>query len=122
MKNSILLFLSILTLNLFAQGVQNSPLLISGPMLGFVEHRSANIWCEVSQEVKKVSMRYWEHNNIDFFYEVDYKGILGNPYNPIHFELPNLKMNAPYEYALVLNNKEKSGASLRNSHKSLVRK
>lgn len=106
MKNSILLFLSILSINVLGQGTQNAPLLVSGPMLGFVEHRSAYIWCEVSQEVKKVSIRYWEHNNIDFFYEIDYKGTLENPYNPLHFELPNLKMNTLYEYSIVLNNKE----------------
>src|SRR5437870_910419 len=104
MKKSILLFLSVLSINVFGQGTQNAPLLVSGPMLGFVEHRSAYIWCEVSQEVKKVSLRYWEHNNVDFFYEMDYKGTLENPYNPIHFELPNLKMNTLYEYSIVLNN------------------
>ncbi len=105
MKLKIALFFSLLSISVFAQSIQNYPLLISGPMLGFVEHRSAYVWFEVSEDVKRASLRYWERNNIDFFYEIDYKGELGKPYNPIHFELTNLKMNAPYEYEIVLNNK-----------------
>ncbi len=106
MKQLITILFLIVNLNGFSKDTQNFPLLISGPMLGYVEHRSAYIWCEVSQEVKHASIRYWEYSNIDFFYEVDFTGPLGNPYNPIHFELPNLKMNMHYEYSIVLNYKE----------------
>lgn len=106
MKQILALLYLIVSNQVFSQGTQNDALLISGPMLGFVEHRSAYIWFEVSQEVKNASIRYWEHNNIDFYYEADYKGPLGNPYNPVHFELFNLKMNTPYQYSIVLNNKE----------------
>jgi alkaline phosphatase D len=80
-------------------------LLTSGPMLGWVEHRSALIWCEVSPEVRTASIRYWESNNADYFYELDYKGELGKPYNPVKFELPKLKMDVVYNYEIFLNNK-----------------
>ena len=71
-------------------------------MLGWVEHRSALIWCEVSPEVRTASVRYWENNNADYFYELDYSGELGKPYNPIKFELPKLKMDVLYNYEIFL--------------------
>ncbi len=94
---------------LFFQAVlvmaQQEPLLISGPMLGFSEHRSVLVWYEVGQSVKTASLRYWEKNDVDFFYEMDYSGELGKPYNPVHFELVKLKLNTTYLYELVLNGK-----------------
>ena len=104
MKYPTLLFFVFFTTILSGQNQSLSPL-VSGPMLGFVEHRSAYIWYEVNQDVKKASLRYWEQNNIDIYYEMDYKGELGHPFNPISFELVNLKMNTSYEYEIVLNNK-----------------
>jgi len=74
-------------------------------MLGYVEHRSALIWCEISQDVKSATIRYWELENTDFYYEMDYKGTLGEPYNPIRFELVKLKYNTRYQYEIVLNGK-----------------
>ena len=84
---------------------QDKLLITGGPMLGFVEHRSALIWLEVSPEVKHVTIRYWEYNNADYFYELDYKGPLGNPYNPVKIELPKLKMDMQYFYEIILNNR-----------------
>lgn len=81
------------------------PLLISGPMLGYSEHRSVLIWYEVSQDVRSASIRYWEKDNVDFYYEHDYEGVLGKPYNPIRFELVKLKMNTIYSYEIILNGK-----------------
>ena len=81
------------------------PQFISGPMLGYVEHQSALIWCEVSQDVKTATLRYWEIDNTDFFYEMDYSGELGNSYNPIKFELVKLKLNTKYQYEIILNGK-----------------
>src|SRR5687767_12388033 len=96
MKSPSLLFLILF----FIYEAQAQELLTAGPMLGFVEHRSALIWCEVSPEVKKATIRYWESNNSEFYYELDYNGSLGNPYNPVKFVLPKLKMDADYTYQL----------------------
>ncbi|CAN5567350.1 alkaline phosphatase D family protein [soil metagenome] len=92
---------------IFSHSIVNAqdPFLISGPMVGFVEHRSALIWIEVSQEVKTAAIRYWEKDNTEFYYEMDAKGNYGNPYNPIKFELVKLKMNTVYQYEIMLNNK-----------------
>lgn len=89
----------------FLLNAQTEPLLISGPMLGYCEHRSVLIWFEFSQEVNSAQLRYWENSNSDFFYEVDYSGELGRPYNPAKFELVKLKPNTTYKYELLLNGK-----------------
>lgn len=85
---------------------QSEAPLISGPMLGYSEHRSVLIWFEVSQSVKSAMLRYWESTNTEYFYEMDYTGPLQQPYNPIRFELVNLKLNTAYNYELLLNGKE----------------
>ncbi len=105
MKQSFVFLCFILFASSRISIAQEQQLLLAGPMLGYVEHRSVLIWCEVSSEVKKATIRYWEYNNADFFYELDYKGPLGNPYNPIKFELPKLKMDMKYFYEIILNNK-----------------
>ncbi len=109
MKTRLLfLFLFLATTpQLFAE----EPLLVSGPMLGYAEHRSVLIWCEVSQDVRTATIRYWEKDNTDFYYEMDYQGTLGKPYNPIRFELVKLKMNTQYQYEIVLNGKSALGKS-----------
>lgn len=84
---------------------QTEPLLISGPMLGYSEHRSVLIWYEVSQNVKTAMLRYWEKDNTDYFYEMDYPGEMGKPYNPLKFELVKLKLNTTYNYEIMLNGK-----------------
>ena len=104
-KVFVLLSILLLTSVKFTDAQEQQQLLTSGPMLGFVEHRSALIWCEVSQEVRHATIRYWEFNNADYFYELDFNGPLGNPYNPIKFELPKLKMDMKYFYEILLNNK-----------------
>jgi alkaline phosphatase D len=102
MKNVVIIISFLLAVvTSFAQ----DPLLISGPMIGNVEHRSAIIWYEVNQDVKQATIRYWQENNTDYFFEVDYVGELGKTYNPIHFELGKLMMATKYQYELRLNGK-----------------
>lgn len=96
----LLLLISTLSLN-----AQQEPLLISGPMMGYSEHRSVLLWFEVGQSVKTAMLRYWEKENTEFFYEMDYTGQLGLPYNPIKFELVKLKLNTTYNYEILLNGK-----------------
>jgi hypothetical protein len=63
MKKFLWLIFSCITHFIYSQN-----LLTAGPMLGWVEHRSALIWCEVSPEVRVASIRYWENNNAEYFY------------------------------------------------------
>lgn len=79
---------------------QQEPALVSGPMLGYSEHRSVIVWFEVSQSVRSAMLRYWEKDNTSYFYEMDYLGQLEKPYNPIRFELVKLKLNTTYNYVI----------------------
>lgn len=102
----LLLFSFILSLSTpLTVKAQQETYLVSGPMLGYSEHRSVLIWFEVSQGVKTAMLRYWEKDNMAYFYEMDYTGELEQPYNPIKFELVKLKLNTTYNYEIVLNGK-----------------
>jgi alkaline phosphatase D len=108
MKRSIwflLLISMVIGVSLNNASAQQEPLLISGPMLGYSEHRSVLVWYEVSQSVKTAMLRYWEKDNTDYFYEMDYSAELGKPYNPIKFELVKLKLNTSYNFEILLNGK-----------------
>jgi alkaline phosphatase D len=104
MKKAILV-LNLLCLHFLLHAQQAETPLVSGPMLGYSEHRSVLIWIEVSQSVRSVSIRYWEKENRDFYYEMDYTGPLQQPYNPVRIELVKLKLNTSYLYEIVLNGK-----------------
>ncbi|MCX6351570.1 MAG: alkaline phosphatase D family protein [Bacteroidetes bacterium] len=86
----------------FAQ-VQNAKL-IAGPMLGFCEHKSVLIWCEVSAKVDAVAVYYKEKNSSEGFKETKYKGQLHQAYNPIKIILGDLKPGTEYEYKLEVDN------------------
>ena len=57
--------------------------IISGPMLGQVELRDAKMWIEVAPSVKKVQLVY--KKKAGAVKTVDYKGTLGQEFNPITF-------------------------------------
>jgi alkaline phosphatase D len=80
-----------------------TPYIVSGPMLGNVEHRAAYIWVEVSREAEQVTLEYWKKNDLTARKRVDYKGELMKTYNPIAFHLDELDMNTDYDYALYVN-------------------
>ena len=77
-------------------------LLISGPMLGYSEHRSVLIWLEVSKEVHEVEIKYSE-NKLPPYQTKKYNGQLGEEFNPLRIEIGGLKMNTIYKYEIYLN-------------------
>jgi alkaline phosphatase D len=81
-------------------------LLISGPMLGYVEHREALVWLEVSPDVKKVEIRFQKQGKPETTKSAFYKDPLGMAYNPIKLRLENLDMNSIYEYSVWLNDRK----------------
>ncbi len=87
------------------------PRVISGPMLGPVELRSAKIWLEVSPDVKTVSILYYKAGDNRTKKSVNYKGALGLDFNPIVFDVGGLDFNTLYEYTISINDKSnvKSG-------------
>lgn len=82
----------------------NAQKIISGPMIGNVELRTATIWTEVSSQVKKVSVQFKKTGDAKLFTE-KYTGVLGKEFNPIKIDLTNLEMNTTYQYSLVIDGK-----------------
>ena len=75
-------------------------------MLGFVEHRSAAVWCEVSAEANSVELEYWQEDVPANRNRVKYTADLGNVYNPVRFVLANLALNTQYIYAIYVNGQQ----------------
>ena len=95
-----LLYLSIFLISPFTAMAQNT--LVSGPMLGYSEHREVMVWMEVSPDVEEVSIAYWKSGEPTQQQLICYKGVLGNTFNPIKIIIGGLEMNTLYEYAIFL--------------------
>ena len=77
---------------------------VSGPMLGQVELRTAKIWLEVAPTVKTAVLQYNKQGS-SAKRTLSYKGELGKAFNPIVFDLGGLEMNTIYEYSFLLDGK-----------------
>ncbi|HSZ33587.1 MAG TPA: alkaline phosphatase D family protein [Puia sp.] len=91
-------------------GAQPSHLngIISGPMLGQVELRTAKIWLQVSSDVTSISLTYWKSGGetgsattIKMSDEKLKKAL--SEFNPVVFELNGLDINSRYEFRFGLN-------------------
>lgn len=84
--------------------------IVSGPMLGQVELRTAKIWLEVGNDARTVAVRYWVKGQKTLSYLKDMP--LGTApttdFFPTQVELGGLDFNTTYEYSIVYNNKETS--------------
>jgi len=100
MKN-IFSFIAILLLAEISSG---QPRVLSGPMLGPVELRDAKVWVEVSPEVKSVALQYSGKSDAKIR-TINYKGELGNEFNPLCFTIGNLEPNNTYKYSILINGK-----------------
>lgn len=80
------------------------PRIISGPMLGPVELRDAKVWVEVSQDVKTAALQYNKKGAVQTKI-INYKGGLGNEFNPIQFTIGGLDFNTTYQYKILINGK-----------------
>jgi alkaline phosphatase D len=79
-------------------------LLISGPMPGNVQLRDAMVWCEVSRDVNAVAVKFWKKGgDKKDLRTIEYKGALGNDFNPLKFTLGGLDINTTYQYQLFFN-------------------
>ena len=72
--------------------------IISGPMLGQIELRTASIWIEVDAAVKTIAIKYWEKDDPKTARVKIYKGSLGNEFNPVKMEIGGLDFNTTYQY------------------------
>lgn len=98
-----LFYLSIFLLLSFI--IHAQPRVISGPMLGPVELRDAKIWAEVSPDVKTVSLQLNKKGDPRVVRTINYKGDLGNDFNPVCFTVGGLDINTTYQYKIWINGK-----------------
>lgn len=78
-------------------------LVMSGPMLGQIELRTATICLELTPTVKKAAIRYWKKSEPARKILQKYPGILGKEFNPIKFEIGGLDINSTYAFDFILN-------------------
>jgi len=76
--------------------------IVSGPMLGGVELRTAKIWLEVAADVHAVTLEYWKEGHPEALHQKDFAGPLGAEFNPIQLEIGGLDIHTRYQYRLVL--------------------
>src|SRR4029077_11484784 len=100
----VLLIISFLWHIVFAdaQALQKNKI-ISGPVLGQVELRTASIWIEVTPDIKKIAVKYWKKNDSKTAHIKNYTGELGNEFNPVKIEIGGLDINTTYQYDFLLN-------------------
>jgi alkaline phosphatase D len=94
-----------LVLLLFPLTIIAQPRVISGPMLAGVELRDVRVWTEVSSDVKSVAVRY-SVSGQSTTTQIDYKGALGNAFNPITLTIGGLEPNTTYDYSIYVNGKK----------------
>ncbi len=94
----------------FAQAQSTKAIsVVSGPMLGQVELRTASIWIEVSSDITSAALIYWKQGHPETSRKKIYDGTLGKEFNPLRIDIGGLEINSVYEYQFILN-QEKSSA------------
>jgi len=82
---------------------------VSGPMLGQVELRTASIWIQVSSDITSAALIYWKQGHPETSRKKIYDGTLSKEFNPLRIDIGGLEINSVYEYQFILN-QEKSSA------------
>lgn len=84
------------TNNLLAQEA-----IVSGPMLGQVELRTASVWAEIHPSVNGIGLRYWKDGTDKKSAKlITWKGAVGNEFNPVVFHIGGLDPATNYAYEL----------------------
>jgi len=78
--------------------------LVSGPMLGPVELRTAKLWIEVKPG-SSVVLQYWKKGEIKSVKWMEKKTNMNDWFSPVVFNLVGLEFNTTYEYKFSFNQK-----------------
>jgi alkaline phosphatase D len=98
--------ITITVLLVLSGSAQNKNGIVSGPMLGDVEFRDAKLWIEVTPDVKTVSLKCWQKgSDMKAARTINYKGELGNDFNPVKLAIGALEPNTAYQYQFTINGK-----------------
>ncbi|MEQ1554427.1 MAG: alkaline phosphatase D family protein [Ferruginibacter sp.] len=103
MKQQLFLIISFFV---FTNSFSQQSKLVSGPWAGNVGLRTATIWAEVTNDTKKITIKYFAHNNTKNVITKYYTNGLGKDFNPVKIELNALEPNTIYTYNLWLDDKE----------------
>lgn len=78
--------------------------LVSGPMIGDVQHQEAKIWMEVQKGIQSLTvvLTNQKGNSLEF----EQKGPFQNTYNPVTISCKDLSPETTYEMKLKVNGKE----------------
>lgn len=77
--------------------------LVSGPMVGYVEHREVMIWMETHPDVKDIAIQYWRKGKgSPDTTNVTYSGGIKSPFNPVKIRIPGLEPHTKYHYRIYL--------------------
>lgn len=90
--------------------LQSKAQLISGPMLGPVELRTAKLWVEVVPGTQ-VDLWYWKKDETQAAVKISKSTHAGEWFAPVQFYLTDLSINTEYEYAFILNGNSRSKPS-----------
>jgi len=83
--------------------------IISGPMIGQVELRTAAVWLEVDPGVNSLQLKCWRSGSDKKTGKtVTWKGTLGNEFNPVTFQVGGLEPATAYTYEIECRTKSKS--------------
>lgn len=99
-----LCYLSFFTLGYVKGIAQTSKDIISGPMLGQIEIRTAKIWLELKPGTS-AELHYWKKGSRNNSKKLSQKTDINSWFTPVIFDLVGLEMNTTYEYQVFTNNK-----------------
>jgi alkaline phosphatase D len=108
----LLLFL-LLSFQFFAKA---QSLFVSGPMAGYVNKETANIWVEAEEQVEKLSLYYWADGDENNKKSIQYTEPLSKRFNTAEFSLEGLTPGTTYHYtisAIAGNAKDVTAASFK---------
>lgn len=82
--------------------------IVSGPMLGQVELRTAKIWLETGNDAKTLAVKYWVkgRKTPSWLKEMPAVPTDNRDFNPVQVEIGGLDINTTYQYSIVYNGKE----------------
>lgn len=83
-------------------------LFVSGPMVGYTEMRTSNVWVEVSTGVEQLDISYWpKEGDKKNAISKPYMGDLNKEFNTITFSITGLEPNTAYTYQITASAKGK---------------